>query len=234
MLDIDFITENVPFILSALPTTLKIIVLSVIFASLLGAVLTYIRIKKLFILHPLAEVLVSFSRSVPVLVILYFFYYVFPFLGGESQSSGIPGVTTMTRTVSADTVAIIGLTVAFCAYFSEVFRAAYHSVEQGQKEAVLSVNLPPFTAFRRIILPQAFINALPNYTNVVIDVIKDSSLVYGITVLDLMARANMAAARGFHFIEAYLIVLVVYIVLCLALSKALRILEVSLNKWRLS
>lgn len=234
MLDIEFITENVPFILSALPTTLKIIVLSVIFASLLGAVLTYIRIKKLFILYPIAEVIVSFSRSVPVLVILYFFYYVFPFLGGGSQSTGIPGVTTMTRTVSADTVAIIGLTVAFCSYFSEVFRAAYYSVEQGQKEAVQSVNLPPFTAFRRIILPQAFINALPNYTNVVIDVIKDSSLVYGITVLDLMARANMAAARGFHFIEAYLVVLVVYIVLCLVVSKALRMLEASLSKWRLS
>jgi L-cystine transport system permease protein len=234
MIDFDFFAENIPFILSALPTTLKIIALSVLFASLLGAVLTYVRIRKTFVLYPVAEIIISFSRSVPVLVILYFLYYVFPYLGGESQSSGIPGVRTMTRTFSPDSIAIIGLTISFCAYFSEVFRAAYYSVEQGQKEAVLSVNLPPFTAFRRIILPQAFINALPNYTNVVIDVIKDSSLVFGITVIDLMAKANMAAARGFHFIEAYLVVLVIYIVFCLVLSKALRLVEVSLSKWRLS
>lgn len=235
MFDIDFMVSNLPFILTALPTTLKIVVLSVVYASILGALLTYVRIKKIVLLNGLAEIIISFSRSVPVLVILYFLYYVFPYLGATPQVSPIPGMRTVTRLFSAETIAIIGLTISFCAYFSEVFKAAYLSVDQGQKEAVLSINVSAITGFRRIILPQAITNALPNYTNIVIDVIKDSSLVYGITVIDLMAKANMAAARGFHFVESYLIVLVIYIVICFVLSKFLRFLEMWLSKkWRLS
>lgn len=235
MIDIEFITQSLPFILSALPTTLKIVFLSVLLSSVLGALLTYIRLKHVPVLFYVAELIMSFSRSVPVLVILYFLYYVFPYFGATAQPSPIPGMRVVTRTFSPETIAIIGLTISFSAYFAEVFKAAYLSVDKGQKEAILSLNLPVFTAFRRIVIPQAIRNALPNYTNVIIDVVKDSSLVYGITVVDLMAKANMAAARGFHFVEAYLIVLVIYIFICLVISKTLRLVEKRISKkWSLS
>jgi L-cystine transport system permease protein len=106
-------------------------------------------------------------------------------------------------------------------------------VEKGQREAAWSIGLTGFTQFRHIIFPQAAVSALPNYTSVLIDLIKDTSLVYTITVVDVMAKANIAAARGFHYVEAYCIVLIIYIALCLVLTRILRHIEVYLsNRWK--
>ncbi|WP_148659762.1 amino acid ABC transporter permease, partial [Klebsiella pneumoniae] len=118
--------------------------------------------------------------------------------------------------------AVTALSLIFSAYFAETFRAGWNAVDKGQREAAWSIGLSGFTQFRRIIFPQAAVSALPNFTSVLIDLIKDTSLVYTITVVDLMAKANIAAARGFHFVEAYCVVLVIYIVLCLAIARALR------------
>lgn len=121
--------------------------------------------------------------------------------------------------------AVTALSLIFSAYFAETFRAGWNAVDKGQREAAWSIGLSGFTQFRRIIFPQAAVSALPNFTSVLIDLIKDTSLVYTITVIDLMAKANIAAARGFHFVEAYCVVLVIYIVLCLAIARALRSVE---------
>ena len=129
--------------------------------------------------------------------------------------------------------AVTALSLIFSAYFAETFRAGWNAVDKGQREAAWSIGLSGFTQFRRIIFPQAAVSALPNFTSVLIDLIKDTSLVYTITVIDLMAKANIAAARGFHFVEAYCVVLVIYIVLCLAIARALRSVELFLRaRWQ--
>ncbi|EHD20226.1 MULTISPECIES: amino acid ABC transporter permease [Brenneria] len=228
MFSLDFFLNNIPFILSALPKTLYITFFSTLFASTFGMLLTYFRIKKTPVLHIVAEIIISFGRSVPALVMLYFVYYVYPYLIAALLNKPINSIAA--NKLSADTAAIVSFTLIFSAYFSEVFRSAYQAVDKGQREAGWSVGLSGFTCFRRILLPQSAISALPNYTSVVIDLIKDSALVYTITVVDVMAKANIAAARGFHFVEAYLIVLLIYIALCFAFAKALRIVEARLNK----
>lgn len=230
MFSLAFIRDNFTFILSALPVTLTITLLSLLFSTLLGAALAWAIIRQVPGVQWLARVFLSFGRSVPVLVMLYFF-----FTSGRGLPPGCSAArrTRCTAINSPLAAAVTALSLIFSAYFAETFRAGWNAVDKGQREAAWSIGLSGFTQFRRIIFPQAAVSALPNFTSVLIDLIKDTSLVYTITVVDLMAKANVAAARGFHFVEAYCVVLVIYIVLCLAIARALRSAERFLSaRWR--
>ena len=223
MFSLAFIRDNFTFILSALPVTLVITLLSLLFSTLLGAALAWVIIRQVPGVQWGAKVFLSFSRSVPVLVMLYFFFYVWPWIA--AGLFGGPQDNMYHYKLSPLVAAVTALSLIFSAYFAETFRAGWNAVDKGQREAAWSIGLSGFTQFRRIIFPQAAVSALPNFTSVLIDLIKDTSLVYTITVIDLMAKANIAAARGFHFVEAYCVVLVIYIVLCLAIARALRSVE---------
>lgn len=230
MFSIEFIINNYGFILSALPVTLSITGLSLVFSLLLGGLLASVMIRNTPGVKYLVKVFISFGRSIPMLVMLYFVFYVWPW--GASALFGGPNTPIYHYKLAPMVAAVIAFSVVFSAYFAEAFRAAWNAVEKGQREAAWSVGLTGVTRLRRIILPQAAVSALPNMTSIVIDLIKDTSLVYTITVVDLMAKANMAAARGFHFVEAYCVVLLVYILLCLAIAGGLRRLEGFLSrKW---
>lgn len=231
MFSLDFIRDNFTFILSALPVTLLITFLSLIFSTLLGGVLAWVMIRDLAYVKYLVTVFISFGRSIPMLVMLYFVFYVWPWLA--HGIFGGPQETPFSYKLSPLVAAVAAFSVVFSAYFAETFRSAWNAVEKGQREAAWSIGLSGFTQFRRIIFPQAAVSALPNYTSVLIDLIKDTSLVYTITVVDVMAKANIAAARGFHYVEAYCIVLIIYIALCLVLTRILRHIEVYLsNRWK--
>ncbi|MBK0000395.1 amino acid ABC transporter permease [Erwinia sp. S38] len=231
MFSVEFIRDNIFFILSALPITLAITLLSLLFSTLLGGLLAWVIIRRIPVLHSFAQIMISFGRSVPMLVMLYFVFYVWPWIA--SAWFGSPQQPMYGYKLAPLSAAVIAFSVVFSAYFAETFRSAWNAVEKSQREAAWSVGLTGFTQFRRIILPQAAVSALPNYTSVVIDLIKDTSLVYTITVIDVMAKANIAAARGFHYVEAYCVVLVIYIALCLVVARALRSLELFLSRrWK--
>lgn len=114
----------------------------------------------------------------------------------------------------------------FSAYFSEVFRSALNAVDREPARSRGGGGVEQFYLLSPHYLTPGDEIRLPNYTNVVIDLIKDSSLVYSITVIDVMAWANIAAARGFHFVESYVVVLFVYIALCFIFTRILRWLKI--------
>ncbi len=231
MFSLDFMRDNFTFILSALPVTLLITFLSLLFSTLLGGVFAWVMIGNVPYVKYLVQGFISFLRSIPMLVMIYFVFYVWPWIA--SGLWGGPQDTPFSYKLSPLVAAVTAFSVVFSAYFAETFRSAWNAVEKGQREAAWSIGLSGFTQFRRIIFPQAAVSALPNYTSVLIDLIKDTSLVYTITVVDVMAKANIAAARGFHYVEAYCIVLLIYIALCLVLTWIFRHIEVYLsNRWK--
>lgn len=230
MFSLDFFITYFPAVLQAVPLTLAIALASISLATLFGFVLAVIKIRRTPILYPIATIFMSFSRSVPNLAVLYFFYFAFPYFIGALQ--GDFSIALGANKLNPNLVAIITFTVTFSVYFAEVFRSAYYSVDKGQLEAAWSIGLPTPVYLRRIIVPQATIQALPNYTSVVIDLIKDTSLVYTISVMDIMGQATFVAAKGFHYIEAYLIAFVIYVVICCTISKLLRYLETVLSRYK--
>lgn len=234
-LNYEFMGKAVVEILKFIPVTLNITAVSIIFASIIAFVVAVVRINKTPVLSRLAGLYISFTRGTPLLVQIYLSYYGLPKVldyiniryGTEIDISTIPAIVFV----------YIAFSLNVGAYLSETFRAAILSVEKGQTEAALSLGMTKFQAMIRIVLPQAFVTALPNIGNTVISLVKDSSLAFIISVVEMMGQAKIVGAQGLNFFEVYIVVAILYWVICIFIEKVvflsekkLRVFEGGINK----
>jgi L-cystine transport system permease protein len=117
------------------------------------------------------------------------------------------------------------LAVNLGAYLYENFRAAIETVDRGQFEAAISIGMTRGQLMRKVVLPQALLAILPNYGNTLISTVKDTSLIFMISVVDIMGEAQIIGARTMKFFEVYIAASLIYWGTCLALAKALAYLE---------
>ena len=108
---------------------------------------------------------------------------------------------------------------------SETIRGAMLAVDAGQLEACYSVNLSTWQALRRILLPQAFTNALPALGNSFISLLKETSLVFNISVIEMMAQAKITGSRSYRFFEVYIVVALIYWAVCFLMERGMSLLE---------
>jgi polar amino acid transport system permease protein len=159
----------------------------------------------------LARVYVWFFRGVPLLVLLFLFYF------GLFSVLGI--------NLSAFTVAIIVLGLISAAYQSQIFRGAILSLPEGQFKAARALGMSDFKAISFIILPQALRFSIPGWSNEYSIVLKDSAVVFALGVAEIMARTHFVATRTYQYLPLYLAAGFLYLVLTFAGVKALRMLE---------
>lgn len=208
---LSFIWDTLPDVIAAIPMTLLLTAFPVVVGAVVGFFLALLRIKKYPVIHQLIGLYLSFFRSVPLLILLFCTYYGIPKLinfaiyGGER----VVGVTGISSVV----IALIGLTLYSSAYITEIIRGALSSVDMKQMEAAHSIGITKRDSYLRIIIPQAVIVALPNYFNFVLSTLKNTSVVFVISVMDMMAVAKVAAEDGYRFIEAYTLVGILYIII---------------------
>lgn len=222
-MDKTFLFTSAPFILSGLGETLQIIVLSLLFSLIAGGVVCLISLKvKHRALQQLIFLYLSLTRSIPVIVLMYMVFYTLPYLlVALFNLVGIHGISAWKLKLPQNVAAIASLVFVYSGYFSEFFRSAWSSVDSGQSEAARTVNLPPFSSFRRIIFPQMMVANSPAFCNVVMDLIKDSALASTIGVIDVVAKSNIVSARTFNYVESYLIVYIVFVGLGLLFTKVI-------------
>ena len=120
----------------------------------------------------------------------------------------------------------------FGAYVSEVFRSALETVDKRQLEAALSIGLLPIQAYRRIVIPQALVAATPNLCNSTVNLLKSTSLAFLMSVQDITAIAKTEAAFGYNYLESYLVIFIVYIVLCSLVQVFFQLLEQRLSRYK--
>jgi len=168
----------------------------------------------------LAVTYIELFRGTSLLVQLFWLYFVLPM-----PPFGIE--------LSAYAVAILGLGLHIGAYGAEVMRGAIRAVARGQYEACTALNIPAFTRFRRIILPQALLAAIPPGTNLLIELLKNTSLVSLITLSDLTFRARQLDQATFMTLEIFATALLIYFVLAQVINLAMRLLERRLARGRL-
>ncbi len=213
----------VPEIISYLPVTLRIAFISGIIALVLGFLVALVRYFHVRILSPICKVYISIIRGTPEMVQLLVAYYGIPILlkGLNAQF----GTGFSVNGIPAETFAIIALSLNSAAFMSETFRSAMLSVDAGQLEACYSVNMTTRQALTRIILPQAFSVALPPLGNSFISLVKETSLVFNISVVEIMAAAKIVGSRSYRFFEVYIVVAAIYWVCCFILERILILLE---------
>ncbi len=222
--DLSYVFKFLPDILSALPLTLWILLLTTSLGSLLGALLAWGQLYGDEVLASLSRGYVFVLRCTPPIVLLFMVFYGLPeflewWLGLD--------VNGWSRTIFV----VTAMTLLFAASISEVFKSAYEAVPVGQMEAGLSIGLTELQTFWRILFPQAFRIALPNISNAILNLLKDTALAYTIGLVDVMGAGNLLIGQnlGNYSLETYTAVAVIYWGLALLLSVGSQLLEKSLD-----
>ena len=128
--------------------------------------------------------------------------------------------------------AVIVFSLNTIALLAEVFRSALMSIDKGQLEAGVSIGLTEWQTYRHVIIPQALVVALPAVCNITVNLIKGTSLAFLMTVKDVLAIGKIAASYGYNYIEAYLDVFIVYIIVCTIVQIAYKLVEQRLRVFR--
>ena len=223
LLNYQFMIKSFGKILSALPVTLNIAIVTMIFSLILSFFVALARINKIKVVSKLATVYVSFIRGTPLLVQIYLSYYGIPKVLNHMNARF--GWALNVNNVPIIVFVYVAFILNMSAYMSETFRAAILSGERGQMEAAISVGMTKWQAMKRIVLPQAFVIALPNFGNSFIGLIKDTSLAFVVSIVELMGKAKIVGAQGLNFFEVYIVVALIYWGVCIIVEKLLAILE---------
>lgn len=208
--DWDFFWDNLPTLLDALKTTVLATLLGSLLAIVLGLVLAIVRRSRIRPVRGIAKAIVEFIRSTPLLVQLYFLFFVLPSLG---------------ITLSALTTGVIGLGLHYAAYMSEIYRAGIDGVPKGQWEACTALSLPRARQWIGVILPQAIPRVLPALGNYVIAMFKDTPLLSAITVTEMMFEAKTIGSASFRYLEPITAVGLLFLVVSIVAAIPIRMLE---------
>lgn len=202
-------SELFPLLLQGTLVTIEIAVCGTLLAIAMAFVGTAARLAPWAPLRWIGNVYVEVFRGTSLLVQLFWLFFVLP-------------LPPFHVDLTPFTVAIVGLGLHYGAYGSEILRGALRSVPGGQFEAALALNMSAFARVRRIILPQAMIYALPPATNLMIELLKGTSLVSLITLSDLTFRARQLDEATFKTAEIFCMTLVIYFVLAQILAALMR------------
>jgi glutamate/aspartate transport system permease protein len=209
-LDLSFYNWDVisKFVLQGLWFSLQLTLVATIGGIALGTLLALMRLSGRAALAVPATIYVNVMRSIPLVMVLLWFFLIIPFAIG--------------RPLGAETSAVITFIAFEAAYFSEIVRAGIQSIPRGQVFAGQAIGMTYAQNMKIVILPQAFRNMLPVFLTQTIILFQDTSLVYAIGAYDMLKGFETAGKQFGRPIEAYLLAAVVYFVMCYALSQVVR------------
>lgn len=208
--DWEFARSILPEILSGLAVTLQAVAWGTLIALVLGLVAAVARRSRWRPVAWSTVALLEFVRSTPLLVQIYFLFYMLPEVG---------------ITLSPLLTGVIALGLHYSSYMSEVYRAGIDAVPRGQWLAATALNLTPYEVYRYVILPQAIPPIIPALGNYVIAMFKDAPLLSAITVLGILQRAKIIGNETFRYLEPLTIVGIIFLVLSLLAGTVVTYLE---------
>jgi len=195
LLDLDVVRDYWAVFLQGLGITVSLTATVIVLAGVLAIPIALARMSPSRLLRWPADLYVEFIRATPLILQLIYIYYVLP-------AAGIR--------LSPYVAAIIGLTLNYSAYMSEVYRSGIMAVPRSQSEAARSLGLRPAVTFFKIIFPQAFRIVLPALGNYLIALFKDTALASVVTVQELMFSGQIIAARNYQYFTVYTVTAILY------------------------
>ncbi|HUN92638.1 MAG TPA: ABC transporter permease subunit [Burkholderiaceae bacterium] len=218
--DFDVIARSWVYLLrDGLTFTLTLTALATLGGMVLGTLLAVARLSRLPVLPLLAGGYVNLMRSLPLVLVIFWFYFLVPFLGQWLTGSERP------IQVGGFTSALVTFTLFEAAYFAEIMRAGIQSIPRGQVFAAQALGLRSSRVLRYVVLPQAFRNMLPVTLTQTIVLFQDTSLVYVLSLTDLLGAASKVAHRDGRLVEMYLFAALVYFIISFAASRGVRVLQ---------
>ena len=211
-LDFGVIAQSLPYLWKGMQYTLQLTITAGLGGLFFGTLLALARLSSIKWLSNLAAGYVNVMRSIPLVLVIFWFFFLVPFILQWLTGAERPPL------VGAERTAIITFIMFEAAYFCEIMRAGIQSIPKGQVHSAYALGLTYGQAMRLVILPQAVRNMLPVLLTQTIILFQDTSLVYVISATDFVGAAAKIAQRDSRLVEMYLFVAAVYFVICYTLS----------------
>ncbi len=218
--DFDVIFRSFPYLIrEGLVFTLTLTALATIGGVVLGTMLALMRLSRSVLVARLAEVYVNTMRSLPLVLVIFWFYFLVPYI--------IQWVVDAERPIPVGAFAssLITFTLFEAAYFSEIMRAGIQSISRGQTMAGYALGLTYRQVMSSVVLPQAFRNMAPVLLTQTIVLFQDTSLVYVLSIPDFLGAASKVAQRDGRLVEMYLFAAAGYFVISFTASALVRRLQ---------
>ncbi len=209
-MDWSVLGENAGALAQGLLITLEVSALALMLALALGVIVATLRAAPLPVLRRIGTAYVEFLRNIPLLVQLFFLFFALPSIGIR---------------LDAFLCGVLALGVYTSAFVAEAIRSGIAAVPSGQLEAGLSSGMGYATTMRLIVLPQAIAKTIPPLGNTTLNLIKNSSLVSTVSVLDVLGTANLLGARSFQYVPMFVGAAICYLILTLPTAFAVNLLE---------
>ncbi|MBK6974027.1 MAG: amino acid ABC transporter permease [Sterolibacteriaceae bacterium] len=210
-LDLEVVRASLPFLWTGLLFSLKLTLVAMTGGIVFGTLLALARLSPFAVLRNSAAAYVNILRSIPLLMVILWFFLVIPLISGKP--------------VGAENSALITFTLFEAAFYGEIMRAGIQSVPRGQVDAARALGLGYAQSMRDVVLPQAFRNMLPVLLTQTIILFQDTSLVYAIGATDLLKAAEISGKNYNRPVEMYLLVALIYFAICFTLSRLVRRLQ---------
>ena len=188
--------------------TLTLTALAMTGGIIFGTLLAMMRLSSIKPLAWVAGVYVNLMRSIPLVLVIFWFYFLVPYIGAYLIGASQP------IKVGAFYSSVITFTLFEAAYYCEIMRAGIQSVSRGQVSAGYALGLDYWQVMGKVILPQAFRNMIPILLTQTIVLFQDTSLVYVLSITDFLGAASKVAQRDGRLVEMYLFAALVYFIIC--------------------
>jgi len=224
-MNFELMIETFPKLLSGLNLTIQLVTISLFLGFCLAIGLALLRLSNNTFLSFFAKTYVFYFRGTPLLVQIFLIYY------GIAQFEIIRETFVWSFFKEAYWCGILALTLNTCAYSSEIIRGGIQSVPFGQIESAKSVGMSRFLLYRRIILPIAFRQALPAYGNEMILMVKATSLVSTITLMEVTGIARLIIAKTFSPVEIFIVAGLIYLTINFIITRLVNFCEIKLTPY---
>jgi glutamate/aspartate transport system permease protein len=218
--DWDVIARSLPYLfLDGMTFTLTLTALATAGGVVIGTLIAMMRLGGLPALPWIAAGYVNLVRSLPLVLVIFWFYFLVPYIGQWVTGASRP------VQVGAFTSSLVTFTLFEAAYFAEIMRAGIQSIPKGQVAAGYALGLTYWQVMAKVVLPQAFRNMIPVLLTQTIILFQDTSLVYVLSITDFLGAASKVAQRDGRLVEMYLFAAAVYFVMSFAASSLVRRLQ---------
>jgi glutamate/aspartate transport system permease protein len=218
--DFDVIRRSLGYLFfDGMTFTLTLTALATSGGIILGTLIAMMRLSGVWVLSRFAQLYVDLLRSLPLVLVIFWFYFLVPYIG-----QWLTGASRPVR-VGAFASSLLTFTIFEAAYFAEIMRAGIQSISKGQPAAASALGLTYGQTMRYVVLPQAFRNMLPVLLTQTIVLFQDTSLVYVLSITDFLGAASKVAQRDGRLVEMYLFAAVVYFVISSIASFGVRRLQ---------
>ena len=224
-MNFELMIESFPKLLSGLNLTVQLVTISLFIGFCLAVGLALLRLSNNTFLSFFAKTYIFYFRGTPLLVQIFLIYY------GIAQFEIIRESFVWSFFKEAYWCGILALTLNTCAYSSEIIRGGIQSVPFGQIESAKSIGMSGFLLYRRIILPIAFRQALPAYGNEMILMVKATSLVSTITLMEVTGIARLIIAKTFSPVEVFIVAGLIYLTINFIITRLVNFCEIKLTPY---